>query len=85
MVIFLISLSGVAANLLQGQSFPMPVSLLFPAGGFAGMFLGGMVRSRLSGDALRKVFAAAMWAVGAFLLFQNLNPAPRPPSTIQKP
>ena len=85
MVIFLISLSGVGANLLQGQSFPMPVSLLFPAGGFAGMFLGGTVRSRLSGDALRKVFAAAMWVVGAFLLFQNLNPAPQPPSTIQKP
>lgn len=85
MVIFLISLSGVAANLLQGQSFPMPVSLLFPAGGFIGMFLGGALRSRLSGEALRKVFAAAMWAVGAFLLFQNINPPPKQADTLQKP
>jgi uncharacterized membrane protein YfcA len=82
MVIFLISLSGVASHLFQGQSFPMPVSALFLAGGFAGMFLGGALRDRLSGPALRKVFAAAMWLVGAFMLYQNLptitqgNPPP---------
>lgn len=71
LAIFLISLSGVGANLLRGQSFPMPVSALFVAGGFAGMLLGGAARSRLSGPALRKVFAAAMWLVGAFMLAKN--------------
>lgn len=72
LVIFLISLSGVAASVLHGQAFPMPVSALFVAGGFAGMLLGGRWRARLSGPALRKVFAAAMWLVGAYMLARNL-------------
>ncbi len=72
LAIFLISIAGVAANLLQGQAFPMPVSALFVVGGFLGMLVGGGVRSRLSGPALRKVFATAMWLVGAWMLTQNL-------------
>jgi len=72
MVIFLISLSGVGANLLQGQKFPMPVSLLFLVGGLAGMLAGGAVRGKLSGPALRKVFSAAMWVVGAYMLYRNI-------------
>jgi uncharacterized membrane protein YfcA len=74
LVIFLISLSGVAANLVSGQVFPMPVSVLFLAGGLLGMVAGGAVRSKLSGPALRKVFAIAMWLVGAYMLLQNLTP-----------
>jgi uncharacterized protein len=73
LVIFLISLSGVTAAVLHGQAFPMPVSALFIAGGFAGMLLGSRWRSRLSGDALRKVFAAAMWLVAAYMLARNLT------------
>jgi uncharacterized membrane protein YfcA len=38
------------------------------------MLGGGAMRSRLSGPVLRKVFAAAMWAVGAYMLIQNLTP-----------
>ena len=71
LAIFLISLAGVAANLLHRQAFPMPVSALFGAGGFVGMLLGGGVRTRLSGPALKKVFAAAMWVVGAWMLAKN--------------
>lgn len=73
LVIFLISLSGVTASLLHGQAFPMPVSAIFVGGGFAGMLLGSRWRSRLSGPALRKVFAAAMWIVGAYMLARNVS------------
>jgi uncharacterized membrane protein YfcA len=74
LVIFLISLSGVIASLLRGQTFPMPVSALFVAGGFIGMLLGSHWRCRLSGPALRRVFATAMWIVGAYMLAKNLAP-----------
>lgn len=74
LVIFLISLSGVGASLVQGQVFPMPASALFFAGGLLGMVAGGALRSKLSGSTLRQVFAAAMWAVGAYMLLQNLIP-----------
>ena len=74
LVIFLISLSGVASNIAQGQAFPMPVSALFLAGGLLGMLGGGAMRARLTGPVLRKVFAAAMWAVGLYMLLQNLTP-----------
>ncbi|HSI64535.1 MAG TPA: sulfite exporter TauE/SafE family protein [Candidatus Saccharimonadia bacterium] len=72
MVIFLISLAGVGAHLLQGQQFPMPVSALFVAGGFGGMLMGSGLRSRLSAAALRKVFATGMCVVGAAMLVKNL-------------
>ena len=73
LVIVLISLSGVGASIAQGQAFPMRVSAFFLAGGLLGMLGGGAMRSRLSGPVLRKVFAAAMWAVGAYMLIQNLT------------
>lgn len=71
MVIFLISISGVAAKVVQGLDFPMPLAVLFPLGGLAGMLAGGALRSRLSGPALRRVFAAAMWVVAAWMLWQR--------------
>jgi uncharacterized membrane protein YfcA len=71
-VIFLISLSGVAAQLAQGQHFPMPLSVLFVAGGFVGMLVGGALRGRLSDSMLRQVFAIAMWGVGAYMLIRNI-------------
>jgi hypothetical protein len=72
MVIFLISLSGVGAQWLPGQEFPMPVSVLFVAGGFGGMILGGGLRSRLSALTLRRVFAIGMCVVGAAMLGKNI-------------
>jgi uncharacterized membrane protein YfcA len=72
MVIFLISLSGVGAQVLRGQEFPMPVSVLFVAGGFGGMILGGGLRSRLSALTLRRVFAIGMCVVGAAMLGKNI-------------
>lgn len=73
LVIFLISLSGVAAHVVHGQLFPMPLSLLFIAGGFAGMLLGNALRSRLSGRTLQKIFAGGMWLVGLWMLAKNIT------------
>ncbi len=72
LVIFLISVSGVAAHVAHGQQFPMPVTALFIGGGFAGMFAGNALRTRLSGDTLQKVFAIGMWLVAAYMLARNL-------------
>lgn len=74
LVIFLISISGVVAHVLHGQHFPMPLSALFVAGGFAGMLLGSALRGRLSGPALQRLFAVGMWIVATWMLAKNLNP-----------
>lgn len=73
MVIFLISISGVVANLVQGRRFPVGVTALFLGGCFGGMIAGSAFRSRLSGSALQKTFAMAMWLVAAFMLVKNLS------------
>ncbi|WP_009965286.1 sulfite exporter TauE/SafE family protein [Verrucomicrobium spinosum] len=72
LVIFLISVSGVIAHMLHGQLFPMPLSLLFIGGGFAGMLLGSTLRSRVHGNTLQRLFAAAMWLVALWMLVRNL-------------
>ncbi len=72
LVIFLISISGVAAHLLHGAHFPLWLSALFVSGGFAGMLAGSRLRSRLSPARLRQVFAAGMWIVGAYMLWRNV-------------
>lgn len=72
LVIFLISVSGVVAHVLHGQLFPMPLSLLFMGGGFAGMLLGSALRSRVHGNTLQRLFAAGMWLVAAWMLVRNL-------------
>jgi uncharacterized membrane protein YfcA len=71
MVIFLVSISGVAAKVAQGLDFPMPLSVLFPLGGMVGMLAGGALRSRLGGPSLRRIFAGAMWVVAAWMLLRN--------------
>jgi hypothetical protein len=76
LVIFLISISGVTAHVLHGQLFPMPLSALFLAGGCAGMLAGSGLRSKLSGPALQKIFAAGMWLVAVWMLVKNLFQSP---------
>jgi uncharacterized membrane protein YfcA len=72
LVIFLISLSGVAAHVAHGQQFPMPVTALFIGGGFAGMFEGNALRTLLPAPVLQKVFAVGMCLVAAYMLARNL-------------
>ena len=74
LVIFLISVSGVVANVVQGQQFPVRVTALFLGGCFAGMRTGSALRSRLSGSTLQITFAVAMWVVALFMLVKNLSP-----------
>ena len=76
LVIFLISLSGVAAHVAHGQQFPMPITVLFVGGGFAGMFVGNALRTQLPAPLLQKVFAAGMWIVAAYMLARNLSRLP---------
>jgi uncharacterized protein len=73
MVICLISVSGVVANIVQKQQFPVSVTGLFVGGCVAGMLAGSALRSRLSGAALQKTFAVAMWLVAVFMLAKNLS------------
>jgi uncharacterized membrane protein YfcA len=73
MVIFLISASAVLANVVHGQLFPMPLSVFFLGGGFAGMLIGSRWRSRLSSGTLQHVFAIGMWMVAAYMLARNLR------------
>lgn len=72
LVISLIAISGVTAHLLHGAHFPPLLSALFVVGGFAGMFAGSGLRTRLSPAWLRRVFAAGMWIVGGYMLWRNL-------------
>jgi len=71
LVIFLIAIAGVSTHLVQGQRFPMPLSALFLIGGLAGMIIGGALRTRLSGAALRKVFSITMWLVAVYMLLRT--------------
>jgi len=71
MVIFLVSISGFVAHLSNGGNFPMLASALFIAGGFVGMLGGSAWRCRLSAEWLCKIFAVAMWIVGAMILFEE--------------
>ena len=73
MVIFLISVSGIIATIIQGQQLPVRVTALFLGGCLAGMLVGSALRSRLSGSALQKTFAVAMWLVAVFMLAKNLS------------
>lgn len=72
LVIFLISIAGVASHVAHGLEFPPLLTGLFLAGGLAGMVAGQGLRARLGGPTLRRVFAAAMWAVAALLLARSL-------------
>ena len=74
MVIFLISVSGIVANIVQGQQLPVRVTVLFLGGCLAGMHVGSALGARLSGSALQKTFAVAMWLVAVFILARNSLP-----------
>lgn len=72
LVIFLISISGVASHMFHGADFPRLLSALFVSGGFLGMLGGSRLRDRLPPAKLRSVFAVGMWLVGAWMLWRNV-------------
>ncbi len=71
LVIVLVSVAGVAAQFWAGRTVSADVTIWFVLGGIVGLFSGQMIGGRLSGPVLQKVFAVAILAVAAFVVFQN--------------
>ncbi len=72
MVIVLVSATGVAANWWAGMQLPMDLTLLFVAGGVAGLFLGASVCRRLSPVVMQKLFATAIVLLGIGIVVKSL-------------
>lgn len=71
-VIVLVSISGVASHLAGGNSLSLETTLQFLVGGFAGMWLGGIVAKRLKGPTLQKTFSVAVVLVAGFVITKSL-------------
>ena len=70
-VIVLVSFSGVASHIAGGNELSWETTLQFMVGGFAGMWLGGIVAKRLKGPTLQKIFAVAVVLVAAFVIVKT--------------
>ena len=73
MVIALVSVSGVASQIMAGHAIAPVVTVLFVIGGIAGLFAGQQIGRRLSGPTLQKVFVVAILAVAVFVIVRNLS------------
>jgi hypothetical protein len=73
LVIALVSASGLASYLLAGQTLSAPVTLVFVAGGVAGLALGTWFGRSLSPVKLQKGFAVVIVAVAAFVISKNVT------------
>ncbi len=71
-VIVLISISGVTSHVLTGNEISLRTTLQFMVGGFAGMWLGGIVAKRLKGPTLQKTFSIAVVLVALFVIFKSV-------------
>ena len=70
-VIVLISVSGVASHLANGNDLSLETTLQFHIGGSAGMWLGGILARRLKGPTLQKTFSVAVLVVAAFVIWKS--------------
>lgn len=73
LVIFLVSVSGVASHFVAGRGISLPVTALFVVGGAVGMYLGGFVARNLSAPALQRVFASGIVAVAVFIVGKTIT------------
>jgi len=71
-VIVLVSISGVASHLANGNELSLETTLQFLVGGFVGMWLGGIVAKRLKGPAPQKTFSVAVVLVAVFVIFKSV-------------
>ena len=71
-VIVLVSISGVASHITNGNELSWETTLQFMAGGFAGMWLGGIVAKRLKGPTLQKTFSVTVVLVAIFVIFKSV-------------
>ncbi|QDU98894.1 sulfite exporter TauE/SafE family protein [Lignipirellula cremea] len=72
LVIFLVSISGVASYLATGQALAVETTLQFLVGGLSGVWLGGLAAKRLKGATLQKIFATAVMLVAVFVIFKTM-------------
>ncbi|MDC0936478.1 sulfite exporter TauE/SafE family protein [Pirellulales bacterium] len=72
LVIFLISISGVASYVAAGRELSLDTTLAFLGGGLAGIWLGGLAAGNLKGPTLQKVFATAVALVAAFVIAKSV-------------
>lgn len=77
-VIVLVSISGVTSHLTHGNALSLETTLQFLAGGFVGMWLGGIVAKRLRGPTLQKTFSIAVVLVAAFVIVKSVVLHPHP-------
>ncbi len=71
-VIVLVSLSGVTSHIAGGNELSWEMTLQFMLGGFAGMWVGGIVATRLNGPTLQKTFSIAVVLVAMFVVFKSV-------------
>jgi uncharacterized membrane protein YfcA len=71
-VIVLVSISGVASHLANGNALSLATTLQFLIGGFLGMWLGGIVAKRMAGPTLQKTFSIAVVLVAAFVIIKSV-------------
>lgn len=72
LVIFLVSISGVASHYVAGREIPWDVTGLFIIGGIGGLWLGQRLAGRLSGPRLQRVFASGIVAVAVLIIGKTL-------------
>jgi uncharacterized membrane protein YfcA len=72
LVITLVSLSGIASHFIAGGGVPWQITTLFLVGSLAGMLVGTALTNLLAGRRLQQVFAAAIVAVGVFVITRNV-------------
>jgi uncharacterized membrane protein YfcA len=72
LVIVMVSISGVASHFVADRGISLEVTGLFVFGGVIGLWLGGLVAKRLSGQLLQKVFATGIVAVAVFVINKTL-------------
>jgi len=70
--IFLISASGLAANLHAAGPFPFPIAGCFLLGGILGVFLGSSWKQLLSRTVLARIFAAIAVLAGTYILLRAM-------------
>jgi uncharacterized membrane protein YfcA len=73
LVIALVSVSGIASHFAGGGTVPWLVTLPFLAGSLGGLFAGAALAKQLAGPRLQQMFAAAIVAVGVFVIVRNLG------------
>lgn len=71
-VIVLVSISGVASHVAAGNPLSWEITVQFMIGGFAGMWLGGVVAKKLKGPTLQKTFSIAVVLVAMFVIAKSV-------------